>query len=55
MTEIKPGAYVKTPCQRVAKVLGMINDRLDLRYLDDGEEVLLKPEMVVVLTTEGEL
>ncbi len=46
---LEQGNVVRTPTGREAAVLGFWSDRVMLRYLDDGDEVQLKSDLLTFL------
>lgn len=48
------GSIVETPTKRRAKVIGYGDDgRVDLLYLDDGDTVRLKSELLTLIARAG--
>ena len=50
LRDLKMGDTVSTPLGRLAAVHGFVGPRMDLRYLDDGDEVALLPHLLTIIT-----
>jgi len=50
LRDLKIGDTVSTSLGRLAAVHGFAGQRMDLRYLDDGDEVALPPHLLTIVT-----
>lgn len=50
LSDLSKGDVVRTPCGQSARVVGFEHDAVVLQYLHDGDEVALRPYMLVLVS-----